>query len=408
MKRFFWFWMVLVLGLSMSKVVFALSQPLTSADYTVEVFATGFSGPTSLAFGPDGNLYVANNLNGTVSRVGPQGGSATFFVAVSNASTGFYGGIYGLTFDPEGNIYVSYGRNDGLSPVAAGITRITLDADATPLNISGIDLSVPEGLATGLDGNPIIANSLSQKSVVRIYRSSGLLTAIPSAYNGRDNSSLLFDSTGNLYENGNDGNLYRITLSGIITQLASGLGNARDMALDSKGNLYVTSIDQQTVYMIKNGATEAVPLITNFSEPFGAWGIVIDSLERIYVSDYSANVVWRFSPSAIIVSIDIKPGSFPNSINLNSNGVVPVAVLTTDTFDATTIDVGTIVFAGAPIVNSNFDDVNGDGRLDMVCFFKTQKLNLDTSSTSAILTGKTMNGRKIEGVDSVRIVPGKK
>lgn len=408
MKRFFWFWMVLVLWLSMSNVVFALNQPLTSADYTVEVFATGFSGPVSLAFGPDGNLYVANNLNGTVSRVGPQGGSATFFVAVSNASTGFNGGIYGLTFDPEGNIYVSYGRNDALAPVAAGITRITLAGDAMPLETSGIDLSVPEGLATGLDGNPIIANSLSQKSVVRIYRSSGLLTAIPSAYNGRDNSSLLFDSTGNLYENGNDGNLYRITLSGIITQLASGLGNARDMALDSKDNLYVTSIDQQTVYMIKNGATEAVPLITNFSEPFGAWGIVIDSLERIYVSDYSANVVWRFSPSAIIVSIDIKPGSFPNSINLNSNGVVPVAVLTTDTFDATTIDVGTIVFAGAPIVNSNFDDVNGDGRLDMVCFFETQKLNIDTSSTSAILTGKTMNGRKIEGIDSVRIVPGEK
>ena len=35
------------------------------------------------------------------------------------------------------------------------------------------------------------------------------------------------------------------------------------------------------------------------------------------------------------VTIDIKPGSFPNRINLRSKGVIPVAVLTTATFDAT-------------------------------------------------------------------------
>lgn len=42
--------------------------------------------------------------------------------------------------------------------------------------------------------------------------------------------------------------------------------------------------------------------------------------------------------SMITVDIDIKPGSFPNTINPKSERVIPVAILTTDTFDATTVD----------------------------------------------------------------------
>jgi len=44
------------------------------------------------------------------------------------------------------------------------------------------------------------------------------------------------------------------------------------------------------------------------------------------------------TPTVLPVEIDIKPGSYPNSINPNSNGVIPVAILTTPSFDATTVD----------------------------------------------------------------------
>src|SRR5207302_6199745 len=40
------------------------------------------------------------------------------------------------------------------------------------------------------------------------------------------------------------------------------------------------------------------------------------------------------------VAIDFKPDDTPNEINLDSNGVLPVAVLTTADFDATTIEIG--------------------------------------------------------------------
>jgi hypothetical protein len=42
--------------------------------------------------------------------------------------------------------------------------------------------------------------------------------------------------------------------------------------------------------------------------------------------------------------IDVKPGSFPNSINVRSAGVIPVAILTTGAFDAAAVDPTTVLF----------------------------------------------------------------
>ena len=104
------------------------------------------------------------------------------------------------------------------------------------------------------------------------------------------------------------------------------------------------------------------------------------------------------------VSIDIKPGSYPNSINLKSKGNVPVAVLTTDVFDATTVDPASVVFAGASPLRWAYEDVDGDGDIDLLFHFDTQELNLDGNSTEASLTGVTFDGVPIHGVDSVNIV----
>ncbi|MGH7427001.1 MAG: hypothetical protein ACREJ4_01340, partial [Candidatus Methylomirabilaceae bacterium] len=43
-------------------------------------------------------------------------------------------------------------------------------------------------------------------------------------------------------------------------------------------------------------------------------------------------------PPFIEVDIDIKPGSDPNSINLGDQGRIPLAILTTATFNAADVD----------------------------------------------------------------------
>ena len=110
------------------------------------------------------------------------------------------------------------------------------------------------------------------------------------------------------------------------------------------------------------------------------------------------------------VDIDIKPGSDPNSINLKSKGVVPVAVLTTPDFDAATVDPATVEFAGASPVRWTMEDVDGDTDMDMLFHFRTQDLNLTASSTEATLTGDTSDpvNPHIKGTDTVNMVPKSK
>src|SRR5207253_5242632 len=108
------------------------------------------------------------------------------------------------------------------------------------------------------------------------------------------------------------------------------------------------------------------------------------------------------------IAIDIKPGTFPTSINPRSKGVIPVAILTTDIFDATTIDQTTVRFGpngteAAP-VQSALEYVDGDGDTDMILHFKTQDTGIVCGDTSASLTGETFGGQAIEGSDSVKTV----
>lgn len=116
-------------------------------------------------------------------------------------------------------------------------------------------------------------------------------------------------------------------------------------------------------------------------------------------------------PPVIIVQIDIKPGSWPNSINLGDKGVISVAILTTKDFDATTVDPLSVKFgpAGATEYHGkgHIEDADKDGDLDMVLHFETLKTGLLVTDTQACLTGKTVDGKNIKGYDAVRIVPPK-
>ena len=127
------------------------------------------------------------------------------------------------------------------------------------------------------------------------------------------------------------------------------------------------------------------------------------------------NIFSGQGPVYILYPIDIKPDTYPNTINLKSKETVPVAILSTPDFDATTVDPATVKLAGAPVKMkkrkkpmASFEDVNKDGYRDLVVHFDTKKLKLKKDSTVAYLTGKTIgetpaDSTDIKGVDSVKI-----
>lgn len=112
------------------------------------------------------------------------------------------------------------------------------------------------------------------------------------------------------------------------------------------------------------------------------------------------------------VAIDVKPGSFPNSINPKSKGKIPVGILSSSTFDAPAqIDQGSLTFGqtgdepSLAFCNPSLEDVNGDGLPDLVCHFTTQLTEFRPGDTVGVLKGNSVAGIPITGTDSVRIVP---
>jgi uncharacterized repeat protein (TIGR01451 family) len=131
-------------------------------------------------------------------------------------------------------------------------------------------------------------------------------------------------------------------------------------------------------------------------------------------------------PDRILVHIDIKPESCPNPVNINSRGLLPVAILGNEV-DVSQIDVSTIQLAGVSPIRDNIEDVatphtpdtavvnpndctidGPDGIDDLTLKFDTQQVldALDASRGDVIqvlLTGNLLDGTVIHSYDVIII-----
>jgi len=110
-----------------------------------------------------------------------------------------------------------------------------------------------------------------------------------------------------------------------------------------------------------------------------------------------------------VVMIDVKPGSDPGSINPGSKGKTPVAILTTDTFDAIQVDPLSVQFGPQGAVESHgrahVEDIDDDGDIDLVLHFTSQDTGVQCGDSEITLTGETFDGQLISGSDAISTVP---
>jgi hypothetical protein len=163
-------------------------------------------------------------------------------------------------------------------------------------------------------------------------------------------------------------------------------------------------------------------------------------------SPYILSTVWALltlekvapPPPTITVNVDIKPGSWPNPINVKSNGVIPVAICGTEDFDVTAIDPSTIQLAIEGVENGvsplrwSYEDVatpytgepggghelKSDGYVDLVLHFSTQEVvntlglaDLGGEEGVPLIIKGNLNeedgGTPIQGEDYVKIIEPK-
>jgi hypothetical protein len=108
------------------------------------------------------------------------------------------------------------------------------------------------------------------------------------------------------------------------------------------------------------------------------------------------SVTFYSEPQTEPITIDIKPGDDPNDINPTGKQRIPVAVLATDTFDATQVDWKTVSFGSGEATEyherAHIEDVDLDGDMDMVLHFDTPDTGIACSGATPITYDESVSG----------------
>jgi hypothetical protein len=282
----------------------------------------------------------------------------------------------------------------------------------------------------------------------------GTITVDDTTYGTPNNlHSIAFSPDGRLFAatNGTDA-LYEIDPLTAKATLIGPLGinlvtSGMDFAPD--GTLYLIEGGANRIYTVDTGAGNATLLGPLGINP-GAVDLAIADDGTIYgsgsgVSGYG-NALFTVDPTTgaatvvgsmgagvwaqtlawatETVGVDVKPDSDPNSINLKSKGVLPIAVLTDGDFDATSIDttdlstirMGDVDFVEHRVspIRAAHDDVDSDGDMDLILHFsmpeivEAKAITSETVEVEIIALSLTNTGPvMVTGTDAVRVVQPK-
>ncbi|MDH4140696.1 MAG: PKD domain-containing protein, partial [Coriobacteriia bacterium] len=174
-----------------------------------------------------------------------------------------------------------------------------------------------------------------------------------------------------------------------------------------------TNDDIVSFEWLENASLVAIGMQAQLAMPIGTHTVTLRVTDSQGEQDEDTVQITVRSQTVSVV-IDIKPGGYPNSINLGSRGVIPVAILSSEDFDATQVDPATAELAGAGVAVggkgdkylSHQEDVDGDGLIDLILQVRTE--NLDPGQFDggyACITAYTYGGINVRGCDEITIVP---
>jgi hypothetical protein len=187
-------------------------------------FATSFDTPQGLAFNSTGTLFVANQLNGTISEVTSGGNVSTFATGLGSGSV-----LTALAFNATGTLFAGVGNKiDEVTPGGVVSTFVT-------------GLSSVFGLAFNSTGT-LFASNFQGQSISEVTPGGNVTTFV--AFISRP-WGLAFNSTGTLFvANGNG--ISEVTPGGVASTFVSGF-SGEGIAFNSAGDLFVANPQSHSI-----------------------------------------------------------------------------------------------------------------------------------------------------------------
>ena len=296
--------------------------------------------PTGIAFGPDGDLYVADAFNHRLRWIDAETGVIMTLAGGDRAGYTGDGGDaraatlfapHGVAVDVEGNIYVADTWNHAIRKINAVTGKIQTIAGTGEGGFGGdgeaatdAKLGVPEGVAVDAGGNVYVVDTGSQR-VRRIDRNTGIITTVAgsarSYWDGgqaeqaqlRSPASLALDHAGNVIFVDSQ-RVWKLDSAGMIERLAGsgsygdrGDGNAaieaafrspEGIAVDMAGSVYLADSWNHRVRRI-DGTTGIIETIAGTglegdsgdggaatgAELARPEGVAVDNAGYVYIAD---------------------------------------------------------------------------------------------------------------------------
>ena len=327
------------------------------------VYAAGLKSPMGLHVAADGSLWVAESGSGSADPNDPEG-SALDDSGVSRVPAagvieqvitglpsltdeGFAGGASDLLFDSMGSLVLV--QQDG----ASALSNSVLEFDASlwspgapalgPADVTaqweiasfgeslGYDHNNAYGVAEGADGHLYVANAGSN-SIFKIERPSGVISelvsfpqieqpspfgppftdSVPTRILAHADGFYVVNLTGFPFNEG-AASVFNVDYAGNVTELASGLSRATDVALNPvDGSLYVAQFDVFDLtagppWLFGTGSvvrvtSEGLETVATLTTPTG---VAFDASGNMYVSSMITGLIYRYDAEEPAVRADV-------------------------------------------------------------------------------------------------------
>jgi uncharacterized protein (TIGR03437 family) len=387
-------WVLALCASAHAQVITTLAGANSVFPISIPALSAPLGQTTAVAVDAGGNVFVADHGNNMVMRLSADG---TLTVVAGNGSPGFSGdggpathaslnAPSGLALDSSGNLYIADEFNfrirkvgpDGVISTVAGNGAKAFGGDGGP----AVDAALlyPYDVAADKSGNLYIADSLSNR--IRKVTPGGTISTIAgtgtagfsgdgkAALNAQLNTptSVKLDAAGNiLVADTNNNRIRRITPDGAIATVAGngsagfsgdgGLATAAPLnaphgiAADSAGNLYIADLTNERVRKVSANGTISTIAGTGV-EDFSGDGsparnaalntpsyVAVDPAGAVYIADTNNGRIRKITADGIIASVagsggpfsgDGGPGisaalNYPSSVAVDARGNTYIA-----------------------------------------------------------------------------------